>query len=184
MLNVDNWRIINSKLIRNNYHVMVGMENYQVRKLILKSQEIKFSISNCCCFCCPSLKKRFSSVWFIEKNILREFSWFLSEDILWTVQYPKKISPSIVNNENRWEEWERWVVGCFELREDGKSFSYNKLTYSINIDGVSRCPLNVCSYKANMNHYDTTTVFYSQSRSLYLLTLFINCFTAVFARTS
>lgn len=86
------------------------------------------------------------------------------------------------------EQWESMrrvrKMGCFNGREGGKSFSYNKLTYSINIDGVSRCPLNVCSYKANMNHYDTTTVFYSQSRSLYLLTLFINCFDAVFARTS
>lgn len=41
-------------------------------------------------------------------------------------------------------------------------------------------------YKANMNHYDTTTVFYSQSRSLYLFTLFISIFYAfpLSARTS
>lgn len=51
--------------------------------------------------------------------------------------------------------------------EGGKKFSFNKLTYSINIDGVSRCPLSMAmcvyahSYQLRMNHYDMVTVFYS-----------------------
>lgn len=50
--------------------------------------------------------------------------------------------------------------------EEGKKFSFNKLTYSINIDGVSRCPLSkahVCvrSYQLRMNHYDMVTALYS-----------------------
>lgn len=40
------------------------------------------------------------------------------------------------------EKCEGWWEECQRKR---KSFSYNKLTYSINIDGVSRCPL-YCVY--------------------------------------
>lgn len=104
----DNYRIINSELMLNNYSVLFRQE---------KSASCVIS----------------------SASILREFKKF---------QFSRKI-----------------FFKVFQGRE--KFFFSTKLTYSINIDGVSRCPLQLrIERDARMNHYDTVTVFYSLQQSV------------------
>lgn len=91
-INVDSWRIINSKLIQNNYRVMVGklsgLEiNFQSQKPSPQScmkfkeiwcQKMSFKISpnsHFYCFACPSLSKKHFA-WFdlLKKEFFGKFS--------------------------------------------------------------------------------------------------------------